>query len=180
MLQAKRTSTAWQRAFKAKTTWRAAIKCVAPINAWGMRETRLEELLGRNTAVGSPFQSKVSLRIHYSCCWTPLKARYFTHWSCYWGPLWKRSERTYTLHLLLLASLNAVRLAHDICYFGALESRVLTQCICCLVPLQSRIPAYYNCCWVTLWKHSTEWWCGSENSKSRLIRNRFDRQFYPV
>jgi len=50
MLQAKKTSTAWQRAFKAKTTWRAPIKCVAPINAWGMRETRLEELLGRNTA----------------------------------------------------------------------------------------------------------------------------------
>jgi len=47
MLQAKRTSTAWQRAFKAKTTWQTAIKCIAPINAWEMRETRLEELLGR-------------------------------------------------------------------------------------------------------------------------------------
>ena len=44
-----KTSTAWQRAFKAKTTWRAAVKRVAPINAWGMRETRLEELLGRNS-----------------------------------------------------------------------------------------------------------------------------------
>ena len=61
--EAKRTSTAWQRAFKDKTTWRAAIKCVAPINAWGMRETRLEELLGRNVYLSEYFFDVVLFRL---------------------------------------------------------------------------------------------------------------------
>ena len=70
--------------------------------------------------VGVPLKAQQPMieRLHYTCCWATLKARYFTHYSCYWGPfeygvsllthcscycgpLWKRSRSTYTLHLLL-------------------------------------------------------------------------------
>jgi len=47
------------------------------------------------------------------------KVAYFTLYWCYWGPLWKRSEPTYTLHVLL----------------WSFESRVLAQCSCCWAPL---------------------------------------------
>jgi len=65
-----------------------------------------ERYLHIATAVGGPFESKVTY-LRYICCWDPLKARCFKHYGCYWGPLWKRSEPTYTLHLLLWASLKA-------------------------------------------------------------------------
>jgi len=57
----------------------------------------LKEKCLRITISLGPFKSKVfthcnccwghlwmqnSLLIHYSCCWVPLKTRYFTHYSC--------------------------------------------------------------------------------------------------
>ena len=54
-----------------------------------------------------PLWNKSRLRIHYSCCWALLKARYFAHYGSYWGPLWKPSEPTYTLELSLWAPLKA-------------------------------------------------------------------------
>jgi len=81
------------------------------------------ETLKKSKKLGARWK-KSSLLLHYSCCLAPWKARYFTHYSCCWGPfervvsllthyicycglLWKRSEPTYTLHLLLWSSLKA-------------------------------------------------------------------------
>jgi len=44
------------------------------------RICKLQLLLGA-------LRKQSNLLIRYSCCLTPLKARYFTHYSCCWGPL---------------------------------------------------------------------------------------------
>jgi len=51
------------------------------------------------------------------------------HYNCCWGPLWKQGS--YTLQLLLVASLKARYLNIAIAVRGSFESKVLTYCKSC-------------------------------------------------
>jgi len=96
-----------------------------------------------------------SLFTHERSCWGPFESRVFTSYtiqrrvgnplelstptlcSCCWGPFWKWS--TYTLQLILWATLKTRVLAYySCCYGGPFESKTLTPCSCCWGPLQKQ------------------------------------------
>ena len=95
------------------------------------------------------------------------------------GSFWKRSEPTYTLHLLLYTSLNCRTYTLQLLLWSLWKQSTYTMQLL-LGALVSRVPAHYNCCWGPLWKQSsllahcscfwwphwrqnTDLWCGSEN-----------------
>jgi len=125
---------------------------------WAPLKTRYLHI---TTAVEGPFESNVTY-LYITVAVEPLESKVLYALQLLLGALWKPSEPTYTLHLLLWASLRRRTCSLQLLLWFLWKQNIY-QCCCCWSHLQSRVPAYYSCWWGTLWRQSTELWYSLEN-----------------
>jgi len=97
-------------------------------------------------------RKQCSLLIHYSCCWDPLKARYFAHYSCKRGPrqvpayLPSNPPLYITLTMILYENMKPTEhaLLHPICVL----SHLMYACKHCNVTLSLYYWTHCSCGWI--------------------------------